>query len=124
MAELTRKYLLDLEHRGWDALCESRGGSFYGEMMSADAVMILVNGMVLDRPGVIASLNEAPPWSSYTITDAQLVPVGIDSAAMVYRATAHRDGQQEPFAALMASVYRLTEGQIRLALYQQTTITH
>lgn len=55
---LTKESWLALEHEGWDALCEQRGGS-----------------------------------------DA-------------------------PFGAIMSSIYRLVDGEARLALYQQTTTTH
>lgn len=124
MHELTVDTLLSLEHRGWDSLCESRGGTFYGELMTSDAVMILVNGMVLDRPTIAETLNQSPPWASYTLTDARLVPTGKSSATLVYKATATRDGQDELFVALMASHYRVVNDEIKLAVYQQTTITH
>ncbi|MGO2558559.1 nuclear transport factor 2 family protein [Brachybacterium sp.] len=116
--------LLALEHRGWAALTRHEGGDFYGELMTADALMILVNGMVLDRETIAASLNESPAWSTFTLEDARLVPTGEASAALVYRATASRDGQDEPFVALMSSHYTLREGRPALTLYQQTTVTH
>lgn len=124
MHALTLDDLLALERRGWDALCTATGGTFYGELMTADAVMILVNGLVLDRDTVARSLNESPPWASYAITDARLVSLGPNTAALIYRATAEREGQAEPFVALMASHYCLAGGETKLALYQQTTITH
>ncbi len=116
--------LIALEHRGWDALCRSEGGTFYGDLMTEDAVMVLVNGMVLDRPTVASTLDESPAWASYAIEDARRVPVGETSAALVYRASASRPGQGEPFEALMTSVYTIVDGRPRLALYQQTTVTH
>ena len=124
MAGLDLPHLLALEHRGWDALCRSEGGTYYGELMTPDGVMILVNGMVLGRDEIAGSLNQAPPWASYTLTDARVVPAGAETAALVYRATAARKGQDEPFSALMSSVYCMVQGQTRLALYQQTTVTH
>ena len=116
--------LMDLERKGWDSLTRSTGGDFYGRLMTPDAVMVLVNGMVLDRDTVASSLNDSPPWASYDLTDARLVDVGADAAALVYRASAGRDGAAEPFVALMSSIYRIVDGEPRLALYQQTTITH
>ncbi|WP_293786333.1 nuclear transport factor 2 family protein [uncultured Aeromicrobium sp.] len=124
MSDLTLDGLLDLEHRGWEALTSSRGGIFYGELMTPEAVMILVNGMVLDRPTIAQTLNDSPPWSSYRLENPRLVPTSETSAALVYTATAHRDGQDEPFVALMSSHYRVLDDQLRLTLYQQTTITH
>lgn len=124
MSELTLERLLDLENQGWQSLCTSTGGDFYGSLMTPEAVMILVNGWVLDRRDVARSLDASPPWSSYTISDARLVPTGERSAALVYRASATRDGEVGPFEALMTSHYRLEDGRIGLTLYQQTTATH
>src|SRR5699024_7266217 len=101
MSDLTLDNLLALEQGGWDSLSTSQGGTFYGALMTQDALMILVNGMVLDRPTVAQTLNESPPWSSYRFTDVRLVPIGEASASLVYKATATRDGQDEPFVALM-----------------------
>ncbi|WP_372698331.1 nuclear transport factor 2 family protein [Arthrobacter sp. JSM 101049] len=116
--------LLELEEAGWSALCASRGSAFYGQLMLPEALMVLVNGMVLDRSAVIAGLDDAPPWDSFELAEARTVPVGTDSTALVYRARARRDGDAGPFVALMSSIYRLVEGVPRLALYQQTTLTH
>ncbi|MFD5215573.1 nuclear transport factor 2 family protein [Microbacterium sp. NPDC058345] len=112
--------ILDVERQGWDALCAARGGTHYRELMTADAVMVLVNGMVLDRDAVAASLDDAPPWRTYTLTDPRLVRVGEDAVALVYRARAERADDEEPFRALMTSVYARTDDGLRLALYQQT----
>lgn len=124
MTALEAGALLGLEHAGWTSLCESRGGAFYGGLMLPGALMVLVNGMVLEHATIAATLDDAPPWASYEISEPRVVEVGSDSAALLYHAQAHRDGESEPFTALMASTYRLVDGRPRLALYQQTTITH
>lgn len=116
--------LLEVENAGWRSLCESRGGTFYGRVMTPDALFILANGMAMTRDDVATSMDGAPAWDSYEISEAQLAPLGEDSVALVYRATASRADLPEPFVALMSSVYRSIDGQPRLALYQQTTITH
>ena len=115
---LTLHALLALEHRGWESLTRHDGGRFYGALMTAD------NGMVLDRDTVAATLDDSPAWSAFTLEDARLVPTGEGSAALVYRATAARDGEEEPFVALMSSHYTLVDGRPALTLYQQTTATH
>ncbi|MGN6203927.1 nuclear transport factor 2 family protein [Humibacter sp.] len=114
--------LLDLERAGWDSLCESRGDAFYGRIMTDDAVMVLANGEVMDRDAVVASLGQAPPWSTYELADVRLMRVGIDGAALVYRGTARREPSGPAFTALMSSVYLRRDGEWRLALYQQTPI--
>lgn len=123
MSNLTLERLLEQEHAGWRALCETRGGTFYGELMTPDGLMVIVNGTVLDRNAVAASLNDSPPWSAYEILEPRLVELGPDCAVLVYRARASR-GEEEPFVALMSSTYRVVDGRLRLALYQQTTATH
>lgn len=121
MDQLSLDSLLHLERAGWDSLCNSSGADFYGELMTVDGLMVLVNGFVLDREAVILSLNEAPSWDTYEITDARIV--GDGAATIVYNAMASRGGQ-ESFEAIMSSTYALVDGKPRLALYQQTTITH
>lgn len=114
--------LLELERAGWDALCEQRGDTFYGDLMIEDAVMVLVNGVVLDQPTIAKTLDQAPPWDRYEISDARLIRHGSDVATLVYRATSAR-GVDE-FSALMTSTYALVDGRPRLKLYTQTTTTH
>ncbi|WP_164233348.1 DUF4440 domain-containing protein [Microbacterium hydrocarbonoxydans] len=122
MSELEREELIELERRGWDALCESRGGVFYRDLMSPDAVMVLVDGSVLGREEIAASLDGVPRWTSYEIAEAGRIPVDDRSSALVYRARAFRDGQA-PFEALMTSVYTVVGGRVRLALHQQTAVS-
>lgn len=123
MTAFTLDQLLALEHDGWASLCDGTGGTFYGNLMTPDALMVLTNGMVMDRETVVASLNDSPTWDSYEIFDTKIVDLGDDAAALVYRARAQR-GDIEPFVALMVSAYRSMTGEPQLATYQQTTITN
>ncbi|MDR7385635.1 nuclear transport factor 2 family protein [Promicromonospora iranensis] len=114
--------LLDLEHQGWKSLCDGTGGDFYGSIMTADGVMVLAHGQVFDRTAVVASLNDAPPWRTYEITDERLVRIGDRDAALVYRGRAYRDDEEPAFVALMSSVYTRAGDGWKLALYQQTPV--
>jgi len=109
------------ERAGWDALCTSRGGRFYGETMTKDGLMVLVDGSVLDRAAVVASLDGAPPWDSYALHDERLLVPGPGVVTLVYRAVAER-ASAAPFEALMTSTYRVVDGDLRLVLYQQTAV--
>lgn len=111
--------LLEIEHRGWQSLCDGTGAQFYGELMTADGVMVLAHGFALDRDAVVASLNGAPRWARYEIRAPRLVELGDDSAALLYTGHAEREGEPS-FEALMSSVYIRRDGRWRLALYQQT----
>ena len=115
--------LLDLECRGWDSLCEGTGATFYGELMTDDAVMVLANGAVMDRDAVVASLEHAPPWASYDIDDVRLVDAGPDGAALVYLGTGYHVGDQPAFVGIMSSLYVRRDGEWRLALYQQMPVS-
>lgn len=124
MSRITIDELLEQEHAGWQSLCASTGGTFYSELMTPDAVFVLVNGAVMTRTEIAESLDGAPGWDSYEISDARLVEVGPAAAALVYRATSTRADRDEPFIALMSSVYLRVDGELRLTLYQQTAIAH
>ena len=112
--------LLHIERAGWDSLCESTGADFYGELMLPDAVMVLANGMVMDRNTVVSALSESPPWRAYEISGVRLIVLDDDSAALVYTGTAYGDGEEPAFVGAMSSVYHRVDGVWKLALYQQT----
>lgn len=114
--------LWDLEHQGWASLCRSTGADFYGDLMTAGGVMVLAHGQVLDRAAVVASLNEAPPWRGYELSEQRVVARADDHAVLEYTGRAFRGGDEPEFRALMSSVYVREEGRWRLALYQQTPI--
>lgn len=112
--------LLDLERAGWNSLCNSTGAEFYGGVMLPDAVMVLANGMVMDRDTVVDALSESPPWRTFEIEDVRVIAVDADTAILVYTGIAYRDGDDPAFTGAMSSVYHRVDGGWRLALYQQT----
>jgi hypothetical protein len=114
--------LLERERAGWDALCAGTGGQFYADVMLPDAVMVLANGMVMDRDTVVSALSQSPPWRDYDLDAVRLVSVDDDNAILVYTATAHRDGNEPAFVGAMASAYHRAGGQWKLALYTQTRL--
>ncbi|AXE38018.1 nuclear transport factor 2 family protein [Acidipropionibacterium virtanenii] len=114
--------LLQLEHQGWQSLCDGTGADFYGRIMTEDAVMVLAHGQVFDRRAVIDSLNDAPGWRTYDISEERLVTLGHDDAAIVYTGRGYRAEGAPEFVALMSSVYTRKNGSWRLVLYQQTPV--
>jgi predicted GH43/DUF377 family glycosyl hydrolase len=113
--------LIHLEHDGWRSLCDSTGGDFYGDIMTADGVMILAHGFALTRDQVIASLADAPPWERYEIEDARVIELSDDAASVVYTGRGIRS-DEPPFVALMSSTYVRDDGRWRLKIYQQTPV--
>lgn len=113
--------LLELEHAGWRSLCSSTGGDFFNRTMTDAGLMVLVDGSVLDRDAVAASLSEAPPWTTHEIVEPILLRLGDDTASLVYTGIASRE-QGGDFRARMASTYVRQRESWRLALYQQTLV--
>jgi hypothetical protein len=114
--------LLELEHAGWQSLCEGTGGQFYGELMTEDGRMVLANGSVMSRKQVVDALSNSPTWDSYQIEAPCAVPIDDAATALVYTGTGHR-GDADPFVGVMTSVYVRGDDGWRLALYQQTPTT-
>lgn len=114
--------LLELERAGWDSLCNGTGSNFYGGVMLPDALMVLANGMVMDRDTVVEALSQSPPWSRYELGDVRLIRPADDTGVLVYTGTGYRDGDDPAFVGAMSSVYVQTEQGWKLALYQQTQI--
>jgi hypothetical protein len=120
MPNTVEDFLLELERAGWDSLCNATGSQFYGEVMLPDALMVLANGMVMDRDTVVSSLSEAPPWRAYDIDEVRLIQLDDDNATLVYVGTAYRDGEEPAFVGAMSSAYHRTDDGWKLALYTQT----
>ena len=54
-----RHVLLELERAGWDSLCNQTGSEYYGELMLPNALMVLANGIAMDRDMVVSALSES-----------------------------------------------------------------
>ena len=119
--ELTRE-LLDLEHRGWQALSEGTGADFYGDLMTDDGVMVLANGSIADRAAVVQALRGSPPWQRFELDSARTVGAGDGAAVLVYTARAWREEAEEPFVGAMTSTYVRDGDRWRLAVYTQTPL--
>ncbi len=115
------EHLLELEHRGWQALCTGDGAAFYSTIMTDDGVMILAHGQAFNVEAVVASLQHAPTWDSYAITHPTVVALGPDQAILRYTGTGRRATEPD-FVALMATVYVRIDEKWRLAHYQQTPV--
>jgi hypothetical protein len=66
-------------------------------------------------------MDASPGWDEVALKGAVLVPVGRDSAALVYRFEGRRGS--ESYRATMVSTYVERDGVARLALHQQTPST-
>jgi hypothetical protein len=113
--------LLDLERRGWDALCtEGAAADFYREVLARRVLMLFPGGMVIDDRDAVISSMSGPPWRSYELDDTRVLRLTDDTAVVAYRATAVRE--DEPYTALIASTYVREDGAWKLAVHQQTPV--
>jgi hypothetical protein len=110
--------LVEVEREGWTALSSGRGGAYYREHLTPNAVMAFSFG-VLTREQTIAAMESAPPWSSFEMHDPRVVALTEDSGVVVYSVTAQRDGDA-PYSAVISSTFVRQGGAWKLAFHQQT----
>jgi hypothetical protein len=110
--------LIRLERDGWEALVAGRGGAYYREHLTANAVMAFPFG-VLSREATIEAMESAPPWDRFEIRDPQVVELGSDSGVVVYSVEAQRPGQ-EPYSAVVSSTFVREADGWKLAFHQQS----
>jgi hypothetical protein len=113
---------LDLERAGWSAL--ARGGpaaaAFYEEVLAAEVLMILPGDLVIDDRRRAVTSMAGPGWDSYAMTDERVVVLDERCAAVSYRATASRSG--DDYDARFTSTYVRDGDAWRLRLHQQTPV--
>jgi hypothetical protein len=71
-----------------------------------------------DGDACIAAMDQSPGWEETEISDARVVELGPDAAALTYRWRSRRG--DATYEAAMSSVYVRREGRWQLALHQQT----
>lgn len=115
--------LVQLEQQSWQALSstDEEAEQFYTSLLADDAVMLFPGGMRIEgKEKVLGSLG-AQPWQTFELEEPRALPLSKDSAVVIYKVRAQREGH-DPYAALISSTYVFLEGQWKLALHQQTPI--
>lgn len=118
MTEPLAQELIQVEQRGWEALCTGQASAYYHEHLADNALMAFPFG-VMDRREALDAMAAADPWSSFHLEAPQVVTLGPDSGVVVYSVTAQREGQ-EPFSAIVSSTFVRREGEWKLAFHQQS----
>lgn len=115
--------LINLEEQVWKILSTSRDLAieFFDSLLIDEAVMVFPGGMMMKGKQNIKALIDSQPWKSFQIEAPQVISLSLNTAAIVYRVTAQREGS-DSYVALISSVYTLHEGQWKLALHQQTPV--
>src|SRR5690349_9802119 len=84
--------LIEVERRGWDALCSPGGADYYRQHLTEDALMAFPFG-VLTRREALDAIADAAPWSRYEMTATRVVSLGAEAGVVVYAVRAEREGQ-------------------------------
>ncbi|KAK7179670.1 hypothetical protein DPSP01_011583 [Paraphaeosphaeria sporulosa] len=112
-----------LEHRAWAALCDS--GNALLPLLSASPVFIFPGDRILtatSSPSLHEILQDPgfQPWTKYTLSHDEVMPLGESGALVYYRVEAIRE--ELPFRAICSSAWVLEDGQWKMASHQQTLI--
>lgn len=118
MDEDLEKQLLSTELEGWQSLAAGRAAEHYRERLAPNAVMAFPFG-TMTRREAIEAMEAAPPWSTFRLSDPQVVQIGSDAGVLVYRVQAQRTGDP-PYAAIVSSTFVRQDGEWLLAFHQQT----
>ncbi len=117
-SEALTQELIQVEQRGWDALCTDEGAAYYREHLTDDALMAFPFG-VMDRSESLDAMDAAQPWSSFQMKDTRVISLGPQCGVVVYSVTAQREGEA-PFSAIVSSTFVRTGGHWKLAFHQQS----
>lgn len=106
----------NLEKRFW-----LDGEPAYRKHMAESAVMLFPEPVgILVGEAILASLAEAPRWSSIDLHERKLVRAGDAMLVTAYRAEAKRDAQS--YRAICSSSYAIIDGAWKIVHHQQTPI--
>jgi hypothetical protein len=107
--------LLRLEEAFWKG-----NADFYQQRLADDSLMVFAQAGSLAKEQAVESIASAPRWSDVRMEDLKLLRLTTEVAALVYRAHALREGENEEYSALVSSVYVQRQGVWQLALHQQS----
>ncbi|MGD9711004.1 MAG: nuclear transport factor 2 family protein [Thermomicrobiales bacterium] len=112
-----KETLLAIERRFWDAPPNT---AVYQEAFADAGLMVLpMEDGILDKSQVIESVRLSSAWTSYELSNVQLLHMSAGCEALIYQARAERSGQVA-YRALITSIYRETEERWIMVFHQQT----
>lgn len=109
-------HLLAQENQFW-----SGGEDFYRENLTDDALMAFPGPSgLMERDAAIEAIAQAPRWDDVGFKGVRLLRLNVTAATLVYEAHALRRGEDEPYSAIVSSVYVERGGIWKLNFHQQT----
>lgn len=114
--------LVELERQGWIALSTSgaTAAHHYDSVLADEILFLLPGGVVIDDRAEALRMCHGEPWTTFELSDPQVLLFSPTTAALTYHARARRD--DEAYEALCNSTYVLSGNRWRLALHQQTPV--
>jgi ketosteroid isomerase-like protein len=109
--------LVALEEDLWRAAGDAAA---YASHLAGDAVHVFPGWGLAERDAVLDGVAAAAPWTSFSIEEPRILPLGDEAAALVYTARASREGTE--YRAGVTSVYRRDADGWRLVVHQQTPL--
>lgn len=108
----TEQAVLELEREFWKADPE-----FHDRHYASD-IVTLIDGQVIGRDDGVAMIRGTPALTSLAFRDVHVRHLTERSVAVAYHATSWREGDSEPYIALVGSVYVHRDGRWQLAFHQ------
>ena len=97
------------------------GPEAYEQHLAPEALMVFPAPVgVLDRGATVDTIRAADRWQRVSLDDVRTSRLSANVVALVYRATANRGDQDEPYRAAVASTYRRAGQGWELVLHQQS----
>ena len=116
--------LTNLEEKSWQALASAEEGAarkFYSDLLTDDTMVVFPGGVRIKGKAKILESFAAQPWETFQFEDQHVLELLEKVVAVVYQVTARREGN-DPYTALISSVYTHDGDRWKLALHQQTPV--
>ena len=112
--QTTHHVVLDIEREFWQA------DPAFHDAHYADGILTIVGGQSSDRKEVLGEIADVPALASLDMRDVRIREVTDTVVAVTYHATATREGQPDPYDAMVSSVYVHRDGRWQLAVHQHS----
>lgn len=106
----------ELERRFW-----TTGLEFYERHLDPGCLMAFPGMGVMKSAEILASLQDAPRWTSVDLTERTIARPSEAILVLAYRATGHRNGSA-PYHVVCTSTYHAAGNVWKLIQHQQTPV--
>lgn len=111
----TKSEIEKVERGFWE---NAQDPEYYRENTAENFLGVFTEMDFVDQASTVKMTKQAPGWHDLKMSDARVIELGSDSAALVYKATAKMGEKKEPYAATITSVYVKQKGAWKLTLHE------